>query len=183
VVVLDEGVEPRGLVNGLKNSGQAEILYEYSIIKGFAVHMNLNALQNALKNIEGVTIYPNSVVTAIEVDSPVYSWGIDRVDQTTGRNNQYEYERDGDNVDVYILDTGIFIEHVDFGGRASHGYDATGQGNGDGNGHGTHVAGTSPSIFGSLSLSLLPYAFFVPCDLRFRYLTLFMRVLVIPSHF
>jgi subtilisin family serine protease len=143
VVVLDEGVEPRGLVNALKNSGKAEILHTYKIVNGFAVRMNLNALENALKNQDGVTIYPNDVATAISVQSPVGSWGIDRVDQTTGTNNQYSYLRDGTDVDVYILDTGIKTDHPDFGGRASHGYDATGEGNFDGNGHGTHVAGTS----------------------------------------
>jgi hypothetical protein len=141
LVMLDEGVDAQGLVNGLKKSGRAEILFEYKIIKGFLVRMKLNALQNALKNIEGVMIYDNPVVTAIGVDDPVYSWGLDRVDQTTGTNNEYKYERDGSNVDVYILDTGIFIEHEDFDGRASHGADFTGEGNYDGYGHGTHVAG------------------------------------------
>jgi subtilisin family serine protease len=153
LVVLDEGVEPQGLLKGLIKSGRAEILYEFNIIKGFAVRMKLNALQNALKNIEGVTVHENLVVTAIAVDSPVYSWGIDRSDQTTGTNNQYKYERDGNNVDVYILDTGITIEHADFEGRASHGPDYTGEGKYDGHGHGTHVAGTfPPRIFVFLSL-------------------------------
>jgi subtilisin family serine protease len=150
VVTLPDGVEPRGLVNGLKNrvvnglkdSGEAEILHDYAIINGFAVQMKLNALQNALKNVEGAEIYPNRVVTSSSVQTPVGSWGLDRVDQTTGFNNQYTYLRDGTNVDVYILDTGIYIDHEDFGGRASLGTDITGEGNFDGNGHGTHVAGT-----------------------------------------
>jgi subtilisin family serine protease len=153
VVMLDEGVEPRGLVNGLKNrlvndlknSGQAEILYDYSIINGFAVRMNLNALQNALKNIEGVKIYPNDVVTGSSVQSlypPVDSWGLDRVDQRIGLDDSYTYLREGNNVDVYIIDSGIFINHGDFGDRASYGKDYTDQGNQDDLTHGTHVAGT-----------------------------------------
>ncbi|HET6212023.1 MAG TPA: S8 family serine peptidase, partial [Micromonosporaceae bacterium] len=45
----------------------------------------------------------------------------------------------------YIIDTGIRPTHVDFGGRASIGFDAIGDGqNGiDCHGHGTHVAGTT----------------------------------------
>jgi subtilisin family serine protease len=142
VVMFDEGVDPHGLVNDLKNSGQAEFLREYSIINGFAVRMNPIALENALKNYAGATIYDDIIATATEVQSPVYSWGIDRTDQTTGTNNQYTYERDGSNVDVYIIDTGIYTNHTDFDGRASLGPDYTGEGNYDGTGHGTHVAGT-----------------------------------------
>ena len=45
---------------------------------------------------------------------------------------------------VYIIDSGIKFDHVDFGGRATPGADYVGDGrNGvDCNGHGTHVAGT-----------------------------------------
>jgi subtilisin family serine protease len=47
--------------------------------------------------------------------------------------------------DIYILDTGINYAHNDFvpTGRASFGFDATGEGPNDGNGHGTHCAGTA----------------------------------------
>jgi subtilisin family serine protease len=80
-------------------------------------------------------------VSATGLDSPVYAWGVDRSDQLTGTNNEYQFERDGNNVDVYVLDTGVYIEHNDFQGRASHGADFTGEGNYDGYGHGSHVAG------------------------------------------
>jgi subtilisin family serine protease len=178
VVILPDGVEPRGLVNGLKmrlvaslkEGGNAEIIYDYTNINGFAVRMNLNDLQNALKNIEGVQISTNDVATSDLVQSPVASWGLDRVDQMTGGlalDNAYSYVRDGSNVDVYILDTGIFIEHTDFGGRARLGADFTGEGNFDGHGHGSHVAGTLAPIvivftYNSFSLFAIIR---VPCSL------------------
>lgn len=43
--------------------------------------------------------------------------------------------------EAYIIDTGIYIGHSEFEGRASHGYNVAGGGNEDGTGHGTHVAG------------------------------------------
>lgn len=44
---------------------------------------------------------------------------------------------------AYVLDSGINVGHVDFGGRASLGYNALdSQDHVDDTGHGTHVAGT-----------------------------------------
>jgi hypothetical protein len=147
VVLLEESADPRGILTGLIQSGKAVELQVYkNAVTGFAVStsMNLNALENALKNVEGVlSITENQVIAVDSVQAPVGSWGIDRVDQRSGTNQEYAYERDGSNVDVYIVDTGIDTNHVDFGGRASFGVDVTGSGEGDNdnNGHGTHVAG------------------------------------------
>jgi subtilisin family serine protease len=144
VVLLEENAEPRGILHGLINSGQADVLQVYeNAVKGFAVRMNLNALLNALKHLDGMTITENQVIEIGSVQTPVDSWGLDRVDQQTGTDNQYSYERDGSNVDVYIVDTGIHTSHEDFGGRASFGVDVSGSGEGDSDnhGHGTHVAG------------------------------------------
>jgi subtilisin family serine protease len=45
---------------------------------------------------------------------------------------------------AYIVDTGIYVEHEDFGGRAKFGFKSDNSwSNTDGNGHGTHVASTT----------------------------------------
>lgn len=53
----------------------------------------------------------------------------------------YDSEDQGQDVYVYVLDSGINSEHPDFEGRAVKGIDTTGEGPGDLIGHGTHVAG------------------------------------------
>lgn len=75
---------------------------------------------------------------------PRASWGLDRIDQRSlPLNELYSYNNDGQGVNAYVIDTGIFTTHWEFDGRASAVYDALeGEGNGiDCNGHGSHVAG------------------------------------------
>ncbi|MER5729160.1 S8 family peptidase [Streptomyces sp. NPDC002138] len=77
--------------------------------------------------------------------APSNSWGLDRIDQKElPLDNNFTTQGNGAGVTAYILDTGIDYNHDEFGGRATFGYDAVGDGrNGaDCNGHGTHVAGT-----------------------------------------
>ncbi|KAJ3048514.1 serine protease [Rhizophlyctis rosea] len=70
-------------------------------------------------------------------------WGLDRIShREPGFKGLYAYPADGGkNVDIYILDTGVNINHTDFEGRARHGQSFSDEGQRDGNGHGTHVAG------------------------------------------
>jgi subtilisin family serine protease len=162
VVLLHDNADadPRGILTGLLQSGKAEELQVYeNAVRGFAVRMNLNALENALKHVEGVLITENQLIVVSSVQTSVVSWGIDRVDQKTGTNREYEYERDGSNVDVYIVDTGIDTSHNDFGGRASFGIDVSGSGEGDNdkNGHGTHVAGKFDQLLQFVLLFIIHY--------------------------
>lgn len=82
--------------------------------------------------------------TSITPQALPSSWGLDRIDQhNVDLNSQYNPPNDGAGVHVYLLDTGIWTQHIDFGGRAIWGPDFTGHYlSYDCNGHGTHVAGT-----------------------------------------
>ena len=82
---------------------------------------------------------------AVEKGAP---WGLARISHrdslTFGTFNKYLYSSDGgEGVDVYVIDTGTNVDHVDFEGRASWGKTIpSGDEDKDGNGHGTHCSGT-----------------------------------------
>lgn len=75
-------------------------------------------------------------------------WGLARISHrdslSFGTFNKYLYSAEGgEGVDVYIIDTGTNIEHVDFEGRATWGKTIPDNDEDkDGNGHGTHCSGT-----------------------------------------
>jgi cerevisin len=75
-------------------------------------------------------------------------WGLARVSHRKplhfGTFNKYLYAAEGgEGVDVYVIDTGTNVDHVDFEGRAHWGKTVPqGDEDVDGNGHGTHCSGT-----------------------------------------
>jgi cerevisin len=76
------------------------------------------------------------------------SWGLARISHrktlSPATFDKYlYYENGGEGVDVYVIDTGISTEHVDFEGRAKWGVTTReGDDDSDGHGHGTHCSGT-----------------------------------------
>jgi len=76
-----------------------------------------------------------------------YDWGLSRISAYNSQlDNWYSTptaSNRGAGVYAYIIDTGIYLTHSDFQGRAVFGFKANNAwSNGDGNGHGTHVAST-----------------------------------------
>ncbi|XP_070546033.1 uncharacterized protein [Ptychodera flava] len=72
------------------------------------------------------------------------SWGLDRIDQADlPLDGMYNPPGDGNGFDVYVIDSGIQRNHLDFLNKPNNFADFTGKiQHKDCNGHGTHVAGT-----------------------------------------
>lgn len=70
------------------------------------------------------------------------TWGLDSIDQRSRlRDGEYNFNSYAQDIDVYVVDTGIYVQHPEFGGRAQFYYNAVDSINDDCHGHGTHVAG------------------------------------------
>ncbi len=128
---------------GQRYNLRVDFRYRHAL-KGFAAKLSPVAVE-ALRKDPRIAYIEQDQVAHLDATQPNPTWGLDRIDQRAlPLDNSYTYNQTGAGVDVYCLDTGIRLTHVDFGGRAVTGYDAiTPGGNAsDGNGHGTHTAGT-----------------------------------------
>jgi subtilisin family serine protease len=122
--------------------GRIEHVYS-AALSGFAISLPDQAAARLAADPQVASIEADGVVTADTTQTGA-TWGLDRIDQRSRPlSSTYSYVNDGSGVTAFIIDTGIRTSHVDFGGRASSGFDAVDGGAADDcNGHGTHVAGT-----------------------------------------
>lgn len=113
-------------------------------VNGFAARLSPGAVTELRRRPDVAYVEQNGLVHALGVQTPVGSWGQDRVDQRNlPLNNSYTYPNTGAGVHAYIIDTGLNATHTEFTGRVGNGADFTGLGTtNDANGHGTHVAAT-----------------------------------------
>lgn len=119
-------------------------VYEHAL-KGFSATLTPEGVALLRSKAEIDDVLPDIAGSAHIIQSPVPSWGLDRIDQTDlPLDGGYEYFTDGSDVHVYILDSGIRASHQEFVGRVGNGFDAQDNDSNpqDCNGHGTHVAGT-----------------------------------------
>jgi subtilisin family serine protease len=139
IVVLNEGADPRSVA---AVAGVSPRYVYTAALNGFAAALNEGQL-NALRHNPSVDYVEEDGVAHAAATQSNATWGIDRIDQRSRPlSGTYTYNATASGVYAYVIDTGIYTSHTNFGGRASNVYDAFGGSGNDCNGHGTHVAGT-----------------------------------------
>ncbi|MFF5785684.1 S8 family peptidase [Streptomyces sp. NPDC012693] len=144
VVILDASANKAELAK--KYGGTLERAYG-SEVNGFSASgLTVDEAKRLAADPSVGTVVQNKRFSINETQENPPSWGLDRIDQADAAGDQkYAYpDNGGEGVTAYVIDTGVRVSHQDFGGRATHGFDAVDNDNtaDDGNGHGTHVAGT-----------------------------------------
>jgi len=135
-----------------KAKGDAEIHRHWEIEHFSGYHASIpdgHFILSYIRSLPEVDIVePNQKVykTATCLEQPTNKglWGLNRISRTgILENAPFIYSPvEGEGVFAYVIDTGIYIEHEDFEGRAVWGANFIDKIDTDQNGHGTHVAGT-----------------------------------------
>jgi len=124
-----------------------ELLHQYNIgdFKGYAL-LCTQKVVDVIRQFDAVeAVYEDGLASISGTQNNPPSWGLDRISQRNlPLDKAYHYpDTAGSGVNMYTLDTGIYISHNDFGGRAKWGANfVSGSGNDDRQGHGTHCSGT-----------------------------------------
>ncbi len=127
-------------------------------LRGYSFKANKQALSIVSEDEDILYVEADQVVSAFAKSSnvqPDAPWGLSRVSHHQWSKMDHGdfifNQNDGTGVNVYVIDTGIYIEHNEFEGRARYGKSFVRNDDGiritdndaaDGNGHGTHCSGT-----------------------------------------
>ncbi|KAI1505284.1 protease [Biscogniauxia marginata] len=152
IITMKEDASHESILSSL--SGLAADLvpkYTYKLGKfnGYSMKAT-DSLVESIKSLAGVaSIEPDYKISinALQTQDEA-PWGLARISSREPGTTTYTYDDSaGEGTYAYIIDTGIFIDHPDFEGRATWGASFV-EGDDtetDGHGHGTHVSGTTAS--------------------------------------
>ncbi|GAA4453160.1 hypothetical protein GCM10023170_042990 [Phytohabitans houttuyneae] len=141
--VTRAGVDKAARDLAAKHDGAVARTYR-AALRGFEVKATAARAARIAADPSVAYVEQNHTVHIQDTQNNPPSWGLDRIDQRNlPLSSSYTYPSTAPTVHAYIIDTGIWFSHNDFGGRATSGFDAIDGGAADDcHGHGTHVAGT-----------------------------------------
>jgi len=171
IVVLKQGLAVTDLfdhIDQLKgdfafssNPEMNSVIQHWVIGKFLGIHAKLStdmlAKERAREDVAYIEV--NGIARIVQDDECIIQddsiWNLARVNERDINlvDDLYQYQYKGEEVEVYIIDTGIRITHEDFDvGRAEWGTNTVGDGQDrDCNGHGTHVASTVGGVLYGLA--------------------------------
>ncbi|QRV90480.1 cuticle-degrading protease [Ceratobasidium sp. AG-Ba] len=138
IVKLKAGILKPTHLDGLSRYLQSTITHTY--YEGFdwyAAILDTSALDYIRRSEEVEAIYEDEI---IQVNYEHYSTAQLQQRRTDSPGHK---RAGGSSADIYVIDTGIYLQHSEFGGRAFWGATFGGYANADGNGHGTYLAGVA----------------------------------------
>ena len=113
-----------GLAKSIIKNTSGQLVHVYDkVLTGFAARLSPEAANTVggLAEVSTMALSTPVGLSAIQ-KPPVGAWGLDRIDQRDRPlDGDYNYERTGKGVDIYILDTGLWINHQEFQGRVGLG--------------------------------------------------------------
>jgi len=115
-----------------------------------AALLRRHASKIAFAEPDGLFTVP-ALVAGLNVSAEAISWGLDRISSRLGLSGSFDPLGSGEGVHVYVMDSGVQVDHPDFEGRATAAIESLDYGvvecDGmrgcahDSNGHGTFCAG------------------------------------------
>ncbi|KAH8916791.1 subtilisin-like protein [Atractiella rhizophila] len=122
---------------GSEDGTVGQVIYDqWKVLNGYAAKLGGAALDQVKNDPNVEFIEEDGIIT---IDYKV-SEGVSAADVKKFMKRQ---SGTGEGVNIYSVDTGVYIEHEAFGGRATWGTTFGGYADADGNGHGTHTMGTA----------------------------------------
>ena len=118
-------------------------------IKGYSICFPDGILPlNLLKSIPWISYIERDQIIGFRQVQTNAPWGLARITDPTNLNgNQFSFNLTGEGVNIYTLDSGIWVQHKEFGSRGNLVYSTFGAGlNYDCSGHGTEVASVAAGL-------------------------------------
>ncbi|ODV86303.1 hypothetical protein CANARDRAFT_27539 [[Candida] arabinofermentans NRRL YB-2248] len=124
-------------------------MFSFGTFEGFSGNFTKESVQRMASNPLVEKIVPDMLVRAVDVvdiqyNAPPHLVRLSQDGPVQAQQAEYIYDAEfqGQNVNAYVIDSGVFVDHPEFEGRAENGPNFSDDPTVDDNvGHGTHVAG------------------------------------------